>query len=975
VLFVDLVASTELATRLDPEDMSDVLHLYQNTVAGEINRVEGYVAKLMGDGALAYFGWPRAHEDEAERAVRAALAISSRIGGLVTPTGTVLAVRVGIATGMVVVGDMIGAGAAREETAVGEALNLAARLQALAPPGGIVIAEATQRLIGDLFALAPLGEVELKGFGRKIPAWRVLGDSTHRGRFDAHIRGQLAPMVGREQEQALLLQRWTDASAGEGQAFVLRGDAGIGKSRLVRALRDAISGQHHSEILLQCSPLHGDTPLWPMLQAFDSSKARPSSATVERQLAESGVDPREGLPLLAPLLGIELERHHPTPELSPEAQRSRLLSVLVKYFLGSAKRQPLLLVLEDVHWADPSTLEWVRMLTDRITASALLLLITGRPERVPALPRSLHLTQLSLGRLGRAAVAAMVASRVSDQQMTSPLLETILSRTDGVPLFVEELSKELVERGSVLTTDGSPEVPSSLHDTLMARLDRLPGQNEVAQIASCIGRDFDYRLLAAIADLPEKRLCVCLDQLCEAELLFSDGSPPDASYSFKHALVRDAAYECLLKRRRRTIHARILTALETRVSPAAPEELAQHAAAAGLWRKGLQYYGQAGKAALDRSANIEGFALTAKAIKAGEHMAGDMETRAAIIELHQARGWAYLTIGDTAGLATELEAAEASAAQFGLDRMSCQLRAQRAHVETIYGGTTRNAIRYGRDAARIAERLKDGELASVARFVLGLSFLFAGQYRSAVAELIVDAEAYVRGLRMAAVGTSGTLAADGLAVLGDALAQLGHWDDALTHGTAAQAVARETGIPFDMNVANYHLARTFLARGDPESALPLIAWNIEFGERCGLRMVLRWHDALLGHAYMLQGRFDEAIERLDVAIAGCTAMQLLWTSTFGLLIKAETLLAAGQKAAAEGPAAEALRLARRHGYKAFEAGARRVLASCMWESDLAAARKNLTIAQATAVSENMVAELEAIASTRLSLRADSTANI
>jgi class 3 adenylate cyclase/tetratricopeptide (TPR) repeat protein len=928
VLFVDLVASTELATHLDPEDMSDILRLYQTIVADEVNRLGGYVAKLMGDGALAYFGWPQAHEDEAERAVRAALAMASRIGGLVTPIGTTMAARVGLATGMVVVGDIIGTGGAREETAVGEVLSLAARLQALAPPGGIVVSDATRRLLGDLFALTSLGEVELKGFPSKIHAWRVLEASARRGRFDARAGSQLPPMIGRDQELALLLQHWSEAMAGEGQAFVVLGEAGIGKSRLIRALRDEISGQPHCEIYLQCSPFYGDTPLWPVLQALGVMNAPLPSPTVEQPITGAaigvGVDP----PLIAPLLGMQPDENDVAPELSPEARRAQLFGVLVRYVLDLAKQEPLLLILEDVHWADPSTLEWARILADRLSTSAILLLMTGRPDISPALPGTSHVTHLTLGRLGRAAVAAMVTSRVSDRHLASSILETVISRTDGVPLFVEELSKDLIDHHSALTDHGSLIIPSSLHDTLMARLHRLPGHHDVAQIASCIGREFGYRMLAAIADLPEAQLRYGLEQLCEAELLFRHGSPPEASYSFKHALVRDAAYESLLKRRRRTIHARILAALENGVAPAAAEEIARHAAAAGLWQKAFQYFSVAGRAALGRAANAEGFALTAKALAAAEQIADDINARVNVIDLHQARGWAYLTIGDTAAVALELDAAETSAAQLGLERVTCRLRAQRAHVETIFGGTIRNAVRYGGDAARIAAKLGDQELSAVARFVLGLGFLFGGRYRSAVAELTVDAEAYVHGLRVAAVGSSGTLAVDGLAVLGDALGQLGRWDDAIRQGTAAQAVARETGIPWDMHVANYHLARTFLARGDPETALPLITWNIDFAERCGLPMVLNWHYALLGHACMLRGQHEEALQWLDRSISACTAMQLVWARTFGLVIKAEALISGGQKAAAEPAAVEALRLARRHGYRAFKAGAGSIIACC-----------------------------------------------
>ena len=960
VMFVDLVGSTALSARLDPEAMSGVLRDYQNAVAGEIARFEGHVAKFMGDGVLAYFGWPRAHEDDAERSVRAGLASVAAVARL-RGAGEALACRVGIATGLVVVGDLVGEGAAQEEAVVGETPNLAARLQGMAEPGQVVVADRTRRLLGELFELKHLGARALQGMAETVPAFAILRDGRAGSRFDARHGSTLPPMVGRDQELAQLFERWRQAEAGEGQGVLLVGEAGIGKSRLLRGVRDAVADRSHAEVCWQCSPFHGDSPLWPVLQDLVGDPGGSTLVTLERRLAEAGTDPTRAVPLLAALLGIVPGERYPTLELSPEAQRPQLMATLVDHFLGLSTRRPLLVILEDAHWADATTLELASLLLDRIATAPVLVVITSRPEGLPALPTPAHLTRLTLSRLGRAAVAAMVEQLGLGQPAPAKLIDTIVQRTDGMPLFVEELTKALAERGLSLD-EGVEEldVPASLHDTLMARLDRLGEAKEMAQLAACIGREVAYPLLAAVADRPDPALRRGLDLLCDAELLFRRGVPPDAIYSFKHALVRDVAYESLLKSRRRAIHARLLEAIERGVVPAAAEDVAHHAAAAEQWGKALHHFGVAGKAALERAAHAEGLGLVAKALAAGGHLAGDITAEVAMIDLHRARGWAYLTIGDTPRMLAELRDAEARAARFGMTRLTCQLRAQRTHVESLFGGSARRAIRYGYEALRIATVLRDADLTSAARFVLGQSLWVAGEYRAGAAELGIDADAYRHGLRMIAIGSSGTLAVDGLAVLGDCLGQLGRWDDAIARGSEARAVADETGSPWDKSVASYHLARTLLASGDAASALPLIEWSIELNQRWGLRMALPGQQALLGQVAMMAGRPDEAVDLLDRAITACSEMRLHYTGTHASALKAEACLAAGRTDAA-GLATEVLELARARGYRAIEATALRLLAACALPDDPAAARQHLAAARAITDTLGIAPEQSALA--------------
>ena len=622
VMFVDLVGSTALSARLDPEDMREVLRAYQNTVAGEIARVDGHVAKLMGDGVLAYFGWPCAHEDEAERAVRAGLAITEAVDRLATPAGGTLAARVGIATGLVVVGDLVGEGAAREEAVVGETPNLAARLQEAAAPGAVVVADDARRLLGEVFELRPLGPVTLKGFAHPVAGFRVLGERPAGSRFEARRSGRPPPMVGRDQELALVLERWRQAAAGEGQAVLLVGEAGIGKSRLVRAVLDVVEGEDHTALRYQCSPHHTGTALWPVARQLGFAAGLDPADTggakldkLEALLRQGVEDVAEAVAVIAALLGIEAGGRYPLPDLTPQQRRARTLAALVGQLLGLARRRPVLMVLEDAHWIDPTTLELLGQVLERIAGARALVLLTSRPDNQPGLGGHPHVTRLTLNRLGRGPTEAIAARLAGDQRLSPEVLGEIAARADGVPLFVEELTKAVLEAG--VTSPGTM-VPASLHDTLMARLDRVPGVKEVAQVAACIGREFAYPLLAAVSPLPEPGLRAALDRLAAAELVFNRGEPPEASYAFKHALVREAAHESLLKSRRQQLHARIARALEERwpeTVKAEPELLAQHCAEAGLVEHAVEYRRRAGQQALARSATAEAVAQLSRGLE------------------------------------------------------------------------------------------------------------------------------------------------------------------------------------------------------------------------------------------------------------------------------------------------------------------------------------------------------------------------
>lgn len=585
VLFCDLVGSTSLSGRLDPEDMHEVIRGYQNAVAGVVERFEGHIAKFMGDGVLAYFGWPTPHEDAAERAACAGLALVEAVAALSAPTGDPLACRVGIATGLVVVGDLIGEGPAREEAVVGETPNLAARLQQEAGPGQVVVAESTRRLLGARFACEDLGRRGLKGIDRPVRTALILREHAAASRFDAHVGAQIAPLVGRDEELALLVREWQAARSGQGRAVLLVGEPGIGKSRLVRALGDAIAVELPRILLHQCSPFHTRTPLWPVLQQIaltagfmGRDEAKDRCDRLAALLRESFDCFERPLALLAPLLGITLEPD-PLAGLDPRERRVQTLEALVERFLGLARKAPMLVVVEDVHWIDPTSLEMVRRALTTIGQARVLLVLTTRAEGEPALAASL-LRRLPLGRLPRAAADRLVADLVAAHALGEKLRHEILARTDGVPLFLEELTKALLEASPGELAASA--VPATLQDSLLARLGRSPAMQAIAQIAACIGREFDHALLTAVADLPSDQLEAGLDELVRRELVARQGIPPEASYSFKHALIRDAAYQSLLRTRRRKLHARIAEALQPQVMGTQPELIAYHLAEAGM---------------------------------------------------------------------------------------------------------------------------------------------------------------------------------------------------------------------------------------------------------------------------------------------------------------------------------------------------------------------------------------------------------
>ncbi len=934
VMFCDLVGSTALSTRHDPEDLRELIGGYHQAVAEAVAGFDGFVAKYMGDGVLIYFGYPRAHEDNAERAVRAGLAVIETVGRL--PAREDLRVRLGIATGLAVVGDMIGEGAAQERGVVGETPNLAARLQALALPNTLVVGEATRRQIGGLFDLADLGPQALAGFAEPQPAWRVLGESGVVSRFEA-LRSGETPLVGRDEEIELLVRRWQQAKSGEGCVVLISGEPGIGKSRLTAALSEHIGSEPHTRLRYFCSPHHQDSALHPFITQLERAAEFVRDDTVEakldklRALLAPGTRDDDDITLLSELLSLPSSAANLI--LSPQRKREKLFEVLLNHLEAEARQRPMLMVFEDAHWIDPTSRELLDLAVDRVRHLPVLLAVTFRPEFQPPWGGRAHVTSFALNRLGERAGVALVQKLAGNAALTADIVAEIVERTDGVPLFVEELTKAVLEsaaqgdRVAMLLGAASVaalSVPATLQASLLARLDRLgPAAKEIAQIGAVLGREFAYELIEPVAQRDERELQAGLDQLGEAGLLFCRGIAPHASYLFKHALVQDAAYSTLLRGRRQELHARVAAVLEQNFADLVerqPELLAHHLTAAGNTERAVEQWLKAGQHAAARFAHLEAI----------RHCERGLAALAALPEGPIRDGWEIelqLARGPSLFATKGFVAAEAAEAYTRAEELAEQ-RSDPRQLFMAVNGLWQSANGAGMilDCRRLSNRLQqltaadnaDEGLRLQAHHSAWATCLFAGELTAArehgeAGRRLYDPERHrLHHLRYGGHDPGACACYLGAQVHW----LLGYPEQGLALGSEALALAERIAHPFSSAIALQYNSMLHLDRGEPELALQRLAAAEALAAEQRLGFVLE-PQLLRGVALTAQGALGEAVAHLHEGLAGRNGSTRL--KSYGLARLADALTRQGEHDAALAAAREGLVSVEKTGHGQWQA--------------------------------------------------------
>jgi class 3 adenylate cyclase/tetratricopeptide (TPR) repeat protein len=912
VMFSDLVGSTALSARMDPEDLRVVISAYQKCVAETVQRFGGFVAKYMGDGVLIYFGYPQAHEDDAERAVRAGLELVAAVGGL--KTHAPLQTRVGIATGLVVVGDLIGSGASQEQAIVGETPNLAARLQGIAEPNCVVIAESTRKLVGNLFELEDLGAQDLKGIVGPVLAWEALRPATVESRFEALHASGLTELVGREEELEILLRRWSKAKTGEGQVVLLTGEAGIGKSRLTAALMERLTTEPHTRLRYFCSPQHTDSAFFPIIGRMERAARFTHDDTVQVKLDKLDAvlalssTSKQDATLFAEMLSLPNDGRYPTLEMTPQQRRQKTLEALTAQLEPLSHQKPVLMIFEDAHWADPTSLEAFGRAVDRIRTLGVLLIVTYRPEFEPPWIGRPHATALILNRLGERQIAAIIDSVTGNKLLSPSVRQDIIERTDGIPLFVEEMTKAVLEAESedaarqTVAAVPSPAVavPASLHASLMARLDRLGSAKDVAQIGAVMGREFSHALLAAVTCRPETELQSALDRLIEASLLFGQGVPPHATYMFKHALVQDAAYGTLLREPRRALHARIAETIESQFDEIAenqPELLAHHFGEAGLAGPACNYRMRAGDRAVSRCAYKEAVAHFSVGLKSAEALPQSADRMRRQLDflvklgpaLMVARGYGSAEVEDACQRAAEIgetldDRAAVYKAKWGL------------WLNVIIRRKTALARDRANELLTLAQRSGDDDQLLEAYHCRWSTAMLRSDVAATLDNSRIGVETYDmarhRHLGQAFGGHDPGVCAHLSRAI--ALQESGDREQAQESGAAGIALAEALDHPTTLGYAFHNLGIGLQLVGDRDATLAAARRAVALTQKFGL---LPWRAGgllLTGWATAVGAGIADAARLIDAEIDNATATNPLPQYFLGLA--AEVLLAAGRPA-------------------------------------------------------------------------------
>ncbi len=939
VVFCDLVESTSLAGQLDPEDLREVIRAYQAACTEVVQRFEGHIAQYLGDGLLVYFGYPGAHEDDAQRAIRAGLemveAVHALNSRLQREKAVRLAVRVGIHTGLVVIGE-VGAGGRHEQLAMGEAPNVAARVQGLARPDTVLISGATWRLAQGYFVCRDLGVHALKGVGTAVSLYEVVGDSGAQSRLDASSPRGLTPLVGRESEIALLLECWRQASDGLGRVVVLSGEAGIGKSRLVQVLKDRLAGESHVAWECRASPFNQHSALHPIIELFQrvlrwqrEDTAEDKLDTLARELQASRLPLAETVPLLAALLSLPLSEGRYVPlALTPQRQKQRTLEIILTLLLERAEQGPVLVIVEDLHWVDPSTLEFLALLLDHAPTTRLMVLLTCRPEFQPSWGSRAYLVPIALQRLPRPQVEEMVERVTGGRPLPPAVMRQVLARTDGVPLFVEELVKTIQESGWLDEPAPGPAsagslaplaIPATLHDALMARLDRLgSAAKTVAQLGATMGRTFAHDLLLAVAALDETVLHSCLVQLIDAELLYPRGVPPQATYTFKHALIQEAAYLSLLRSTRHQYHRRIADVLETRfgdVAATQPELLATHLTEAGLAGRAVQYWQQAGERAIERSAHVEAISHLTRGLAGLETLPDSTARARQELDVLSSLGLALVATKGQAHKDVESVYVRARGLSLRLGESGHRVL---AGLHSVY--VVRGELAAGREVAEelydLAQRQHDPVLRVSAHCFLGQGAVLRGQLTEGRAHL-------ERCIELADSQPSHTPAFPSLfpadlgvfsrCFAGHALWQLGYPDQSLRVNDEAVALAAERAHPYSLALALAYAAMLHVFRRDARMVQETADRAAALCREQGYAYYLAWATIMQGWVLAVQGPGNVGMANMREGLAAMHATGAALRKPYYLGLLAEACGKAGR--ADEGLAllSEALAVADRTG--------------------------------------------------------------
>jgi class 3 adenylate cyclase/predicted ATPase len=978
VMFCDLVGSTALSARFDPEDMRDIIGAYHRCCAEQLIKAGGFVAKYMGDGVLAYFGYPEAHEDDAERAVRAGLGFVEAVPRLRSGHDATLQVRVGVATGVVVVGDLIGEGATQEQGVVGETPNVAARLQALAEPGHLAISDSTRRLTGGAFEYRDLGRVTLRGLADPVQAWQVTGTSVVQSRFEAQHGTALTPLVGREEELELLWRRWQRAKSGEGQVVLLSGEPGIGKSRLTVVLQERLQGEPHTRLRYFCSPHHTDSAFNPIISQLERAagfdREDPPGIKIDklRALLGSAPENQEERLLLAELLSIPTAHRL---NLTPQRKKERTIEALLLRLKMLCRQRPVLMVYEDVHWIDPSSRDLLDLEVERVARLPVLMVVTFRSEFQPPWTGQAHVTALSLNRLGQREGEALIAQMSGGNRLPREIVSEIVERTDGVPLFVEELTKAVLETIGDHDVGGAVaaaapvklKVPATLHASLMARLDRLgPVAKEITQIGAAIGRNFSYTLLQMITDRAGSEVQNALERLADAGLVFRRGSPPDAVFLFKHALVQDVAYSTLLRSQRQRLHGRIAESLANTFPETVatrPEVLARHCTEAGFNDRAIDYWSMAGDVAVQRGSNREAIEHLRRALSLTETQADTVarsrkelsilsQLGPALMSVH---GWPAPDVGAAFERAREVARKLESSVDLAPPLVGMWLfntsRGRFAQAEEISDELFKIArdlndrdIRLQAHHAAWPTRWLCGKLAdAIEHITAGLDlydearharhrFVYLG-HDPAVCALSIGAT--VRwtlgqpeyGMRMErdALELARRLQhvpslAHGLWFVGEA--QVARGDVAAAMATAEElfALCDEHRLPQPRATALMFLGWALTHIGDVPEGIRRLEDGLHTWHRLGARSHLPRATCLLAEGYLKGRRYAESMEQLELALAAAEEIEDQWCVPRMHILRAELLQHLGCGEADK--AAEALQLAiavaRAHGARGWE---------------------------------------------------------